>query len=134
MPDSHLAAAISDVAASVAHIRATRNDGPINSIYAFLAEFSPFCNSHNLLPLDVASTDATSIPSFVAAIADGFLEPDLKDEPKWHEALQLPKREYWIARGHDEICSLHELKVFILVPHSKVSHGARPLKGKLVCK
>jgi hypothetical protein len=134
LPDSRLAAAISNVAASAAHIRAIRDDGPVDSVHAFLAEFLPFCNSHNLLPLNVAFTDATSVPDFVTAIADGSLEPDLEDEPKWHEALQLPEREYWIMGGHDEVCSLQKLKVFILVPHSKVPRGAHSLKGKLVCK
>jgi hypothetical protein len=40
----------------------------------------------------------------------------LEDELKWHEALCSPEREYWIAGGHDEVCSLEALKVFILVP------------------
>jgi hypothetical protein len=134
LPDSRLAAAISDVAASAARIRAPRDDGPVDPVHTFLAEFSPFCDSHDLLPLDVTSSDASSVPDLVAAIADGSLEPDLEDEPKWHEALQSPEREYWIAGGHDEVRSLQDLKVFVLVPRSEVPCGARPLKGKLVCK
>jgi hypothetical protein len=58
----------------------------------------------------------------------------LEDEPKWHKALRSPKREYWIAGGHDEVHSLEALKVFILVPRSEVPCSTRPLKGKLVCK
>ena len=122
------------MAVSAARTRASRDDGPVNPVHAFLAEFSPFCESHDLLPLDVTSSDAASVPDLIAAIADGSLEPDLEDEPKWHEALRSPEREYWIAGGRDEVRSLKELKVFVLVPRSEVPRGVRPLKGKLVCK
>lgn len=44
------------------------------------------------------------------------------------------EREYWIAGGQDKLKSLQDLNVFVLVPHSNVPHGQRPLKGKLVCK
>ena len=44
------------------------------------------------------------------------------------------EREYWIAGGRDELKSLEDLKVFVLVPRSDVPSGQRPLKGKLVCK
>ena len=44
------------------------------------------------------------------------------------------EREYWIAGGHDELKSLADLKVFVLVPRSDLPRGQRPLKGKLVCK
>ena len=134
MPDSRLAAAISDVAASAARSRASRDDVPVDPVHAFLAEFDPFCDSHHLIPLDVTSADTASVPELVAAIADGSLEPELEDEPKWHDALRSPEREYWIAGGHDEVRSLQELKVFVLVPRSEVPRGMRPLKGKLVCK
>jgi hypothetical protein len=134
LPDSHLTAAISDVTASSARTQATRDDGFVDPVHAFLAEFSPFCNSHDLLPLNVTSTDATSVPDLIAAIADGSLELDLEDELKWHEALRSPEREYWIAGGHDEVRSLEALKVFVLVPQLEVPRGACPLKGKLVCK
>jgi hypothetical protein len=106
LPDSCLAATISEVAASAACTWASCDDGPVDPVHAFLAEFSPFCDSHDLLPLDATSTDATSVTDFVAAIADGSLEPKLKDEPKWHVAIQSPKQEYWITGGHDEVCSL----------------------------
>ncbi len=44
------------------------------------------------------------------------------------------EREYWIASTQDEVCSLAELKVFMLVPRSDVPTGQHPLRGKLVCK
>src|SRR5713101_3234636 len=134
LPDSRLAAAISDVAASAAHSQASRDNVPVDPVHTFLAEFDLFCNSHNLIPLDVTSADTASMPELVAAIADGSFEPELEDEPKWHEALWSPEQEYWIAGGHDEVHSLQELKVFVLVPRSEVPRGMCPLKGKLVCK
>ena len=42
--------------------------------------------------------------------------------------------EYWIAGGRDELKSLQDLKVFVLVPRSDLPSGHRPLRGKLVCK
>jgi hypothetical protein len=64
------------------------------------------------------------------------LEPvlDSGDDPSWTEALASPDREYWIAGGREEIKSLADLNVFVLVPHSEIPPGQRPLKGKLVCK
>ena len=44
------------------------------------------------------------------------------------------EREYWIAGGRDELKSLQDLQVFVLVPRSEMPRGQRPLKGKLVCK
>ena len=43
------------------------------------------------------------------------------------------EKEYWIASGCDELKSLEDLKVFILVPRSSIPPGQHPLKGKLVC-
>jgi hypothetical protein len=48
--------------------------------------------------------------------------------------LASPEREYWIAGAREEIQSLEDLKVFVLVPRSAVPRGQRPLRGKLVCK
>ena len=45
-----------------------------------------------------------------------------------------PDREFWIAGAREEIKSLEDLKVFVLVPRSEVPCGQQPLKGKLVCK
>ena len=38
------------------------------------------------------------------------------------------------AGGRDELKSLEDLQVFVLVPRSEIPLGQRPLKGKLVCK
>jgi hypothetical protein len=59
---------------------------------------------------------------------------DADDDPLWADALASPEREYWIASAQDEIRSLRDLKVFVLVSHSDVPTGQRPLRGKLVCK
>jgi hypothetical protein len=48
--------------------------------------------------------------------------------------LASPECEYWIAGAREEIQSLEDLKVFVLVPRSAVPRGQRPLRGKLVCK
>jgi hypothetical protein len=103
---------------------------------AFLAEFVPFCTSHWLLPLDVPSSDYASVPEVLAAVANDILEPevDINDDPLWSEAMASPEREYWIASTQDEIHSLEELKVFVLVPRLDVPAGQRALRGKLVCK
>jgi hypothetical protein len=71
-----------------------------------------------------------------SALANGSIEPILNsdDEPSWTQALTSPEREYWIAGGRDELKSLEDLKVFVLVPRSEIPRGQRPLKGKLVCK
>ena len=39
-----------------------------------------------------------------------------------------------LAGGRDELKSLKDLKVFVLVPRSEIPCRQRPLKGKLVCK
>jgi hypothetical protein len=44
------------------------------------------------------------------------------------------ERKYWIAGGRDKLKSLQDLKVFVLIPRSKIPRNQRPLKGKLVCK
>ena len=69
-------------------------------------------------------------------IADGSLEPTLNtgDDPAWAEAIKSPDREYWVAGTHDEIQSLKDLQVFILIPRSSVPAGRCPMHGKLVCK
>ena len=105
-------------------------------VMAFLAEFVPFCDSHCLLPLDVPASDFASIPEVLATVANGILDPevDIDDDPLWSEAMASPKREYWIASAQDEICSLEDLKVFILVPRSDVPTGQCALRGKLICK
>ena len=39
------------------------------------------------------------------------------------------EREYWIASGREEIKSLKDLKVFVLVPRSDLPRGQQPLWG-----
>ena len=48
--------------------------------------------------------------------------------------MSSPECEYWIAGAHEELKSLEDLKVFVLVPRSELPPGQHPLKGKLVCK
>ena len=76
------------------------------------------------------------VNSVLLAITDGSLEPstDLDDDPLWSEAMASPEREYWITGTHDELRSLADLCVFVLVPCSELPKGKRPLRGKLVCK
>ena len=59
---------------------------------------------------------------------------DDDDDPAWSTALNSAKHKYWIAGARDELKSLQDLNVFILVPHSALPRHQRPLKGKLVCK
>ena len=112
------------------------SDDRDGNVLAFLAEFVPYCNTYYLLPLDVPASDFVSMPEVLAAATSGSLEPnmDADDDPLWSEALTSSKWEYWIASTKDEICSLGDLKVFVLIPHSDVPVGQRPLHRKLVCK
>ena len=60
---------------------------------AFLSEFSPFCDSHTLLPLDTSDLSPHLLESALAAIADGSLKPYYDaddDDPKWAEAMASP--------------------------------------------
>ncbi len=103
---------------------------------AILTEYSDVRDTHELLHADLCLDDTLSIEDMLAALSDGSFEPELEpdDEPTWAQALASPECEYWIAGGCDELKSLEDLKVFILVPQSEVPCGHRPLKGKLVCK
>ena len=104
---------------------------------AFLAEYSTVRDTHDLFPTDLVIKGALpSIDYILAALTDGSLEPSPADddEPTWAQAMASNEREYWIAGGRDELKSLQDLKVFVLVPCSNVPHGQRLLKGKLVCK
>ena len=99
----------------------------------------PVRESHYLIPADLASDDFTaskSLEEVLSTIADGTMEPilDSGDDPTWADALASPDREYWVAGGREEIQSLEDLKVFILVPRSEIPAGHRPLKGKLICR
>ncbi len=61
-------------------------------------------------------------------MADGSLEPycDDNDDPKWDEAMASPEREFWIAGAREELQSLEDLQVFVLVPRSTMPKGQRP--------
>jgi hypothetical protein len=85
---------------------------------AFLSKFTPFRDSHSLLPLDTSNLSPHSLDSALSAIADGSLEPyyDDDDDPKWAKAMTSPERKYWIAGARDELQSLKDLHVFVLVP------------------
>jgi hypothetical protein len=48
--------------------------------------------------------------------------------------MASPEWEYWITGTCDELCSLVDLHVFVLVPHSELPKGKQPLRGKLVYK
>jgi hypothetical protein len=141
LPSRRLSEAIADSASAAARLHSSRaskrspfSDELLTS--AFLSEFAPFRDSHSLVPLDTSDISAHSLDSALSAIADGSLEPycDDDDEPKWAEAMASPEREFWIAGARDELRSLEDLQVFVLVPRSSLPKGRRPLKGKLVCK
>ena len=105
---------------------------------ALLMEYSSVRDTHDLIPADISVKGLTSVDNVLSALADGSLEPTVDsesdDDPLWAQAIASDEREYWIAGGRDELKSLQEMKVFVLVPRSELPHGHRPLKGKLVCK
>jgi len=135
-----LADAISDSTASADCLRrsriSTRTSHLDEHTSAFLTEFTPFLDLHSLLPLDLSDIPPATIDSMLSAITDGSLEPSTKldDDPLWSEAMASPEWEYWIAGAHDELHSLADLCVFVLMPCSELPKGKCPLRGKLVCK
>jgi transposase InsO family protein len=106
---------------------------PISS--ALLSSFSPLADSHDLLPLSI-SDPSLSVDHVLLALVDSSMEPvvDTGDDPLWSSALTSPEREYWIAGAREELQSLKDLQVFVLVPRSSVPSHRRPLCGKLVCR
>ncbi len=105
--------------------------------FAILSEYSEVQDMHDLFHTDLCFENNTlTIDEALATLSDGSLEPTVEpdDEPSWAQALASPEREFWITGGQEELKSLEDLKVFILVPCSEVLHGHRPLKGKLICK
>ena len=103
---------------------------------AFINEYIPVRDTHELLPADLSLDNFPDVEEVLSTLADGSLEPTVHDddEPLWAQAITSDEREYWIAGGRDELRSLEDLKVFVLVPRSEMPRGHRPLKGKLVCK
>ena len=118
-------------------LQALANNPPPDYSAAFLSEYSPVRDTHDLLPADLPIEELPpSVEEVLAALSDGSLQPvvDPEDEPLWAHAMASNEREYWIAGGRDELKSLADLKVFVLVPRSDLPRGQRPLRGKLVCK
>jgi transposase InsO family protein len=115
-------------------IQAQHND----QAYAFLSEYCTLRDSHDLFPTDIlADSSLPCVDDVLTALSDGSLTPeptDEDDEPLWEHAIASDEREYWIAGGRDELKSLEDLKVFVLVPRTDIPRGQRALKGKLVCK
>ena len=143
LPGTQLSGALSDIHASALRRQeertAYRTAQPDDHTEAFLAEFAPLHQTHFLFAANLDPTfPASSFPidQVLSGLADGNIEPilDSSNEPSWAQALASPEWEYWIAGGRDELKSLEDLKVFVLVPHSDIPRGQRPLKGKLVCK
>jgi hypothetical protein len=141
LPDSRLANAVSDATLSglrrKEECNAQRNTRLENLAEAFIADFSNVRESHDLIPINIdLENELLSIDETIAAISDRTIAPttDPGDNPSWEEALASPNREYWIDGGCDELKSLKDLKVFILIPCTEVPQNQRPLKGKLVCK
>jgi len=65
------------------------------------------------------------LESTLSAIADSSLEPyhNDDDDPKWAKAMAFPECEFWIAGAYEELCSLEDLQVFILIPHTSMPRG-----------
>ena len=108
-----------------------------DQLSAFISEFAPVRDTHCLVPLSLAFPHSSySVSDALSAISTGDTDTllDSDDDPLWASAMSSPEREYWIAGAREEIQSLEDLNVFVLVPRSELPPGQRPLKGKLVCK
>src|SRR5260221_8471741 len=123
MPESHVSTFLDDLPS-------------YDFTHAFLSRFSDFRETHDLLPLELPPDCDLPLDIFLSDVETGSLEPTCSDndEPSWREALSSPEWEYWIAGARDELRSLQDLQVFILVPRSAVPKERCVLKGKLVCK
>ena len=83
-----------------------------------------FCPSQTPMissPLSVANP-SLSIDLVLSALADSSMEPavDTGDDPSWTEALASLEREYWVVGAWEELQSLQDMQVFVLVPHSSL--------------
>jgi hypothetical protein len=110
----------------------TEND---DHALAFLSEYSTVQDMHDLIPTNIViENNDTTIDEILSALSDGSLQPspESDDKPTWAQAMASDERKYWIAGGREEIKSLQDLKVFVLVPQTELPHGHRPLKGKLI--
>jgi hypothetical protein len=101
---------------------AYHDDTPLTT---FLTEFAPIRDTHFLLPVSLTLASASSVSEALAAMSNGETEILLEDDndPSWSSALASPNQEYWIAGACEELKSLEDLKVFILVPCSDVPRG-----------
>jgi hypothetical protein len=130
---------VSDIAAATAHHKEEcfSHLSPLHegNHSAFLSKFTPIRDSHEIFLMEVLIDDLL-ITDVLTTLTDGSLSPELDsgDDPSWADALASPDHEYWIAGAHEELKSLEDLQVFVLVPRSTVPPGHCPLKGKLVCK
>ena len=118
-----------------AHIQALNDN---DHTYAFLSEYCTVQETHNLFPAKVLPDHTLShVDHVLTALSNGSLVPqpaDEDDEPLWEHAIASDECEYWIVGGCEELKSLEDLKVFVLIPRSNIPRGHRALKGKLVCK
>jgi hypothetical protein len=97
-----LSAAINDACAASAQRQEEKSHQNVDPrTMAFLTEYSPLCESHDLIPMELPTDAEPTIDEVLAAIADGTMEPEIDpdDEPKWADTIALPEREYWIAGG-----------------------------------
>jgi hypothetical protein len=136
-PSSRLTAIRQEIADSAARQEACNAPPTVSLAYVFISEYSPVCESHDLYPLSLSPDLLShSLDSVLSSLSDGTIvpAPESFDDPLRSEALVSPEREYWIAGARDELHSLEDLQVFVLVPRSDIPRGQRPLKGKLVCK
>jgi hypothetical protein len=142
-PSSRLAAIKEDLANSRSRPLADRHyypsasdvPGPVQPstntasfAYAFLSEYSPIRETHDLFHLPLLSLPhIPSVNHALLSLADGSLVPtaDSDDDPLWAKALTSSEREYWIAGARDEIRSLEDLQVFVLVPRVTALPGCR---------
>ena len=103
LPRCHLAGALSDSSSSANHLCQLRGLKHTSSLddraLALLSEFSPFINSHSLIPLDLSGVAPVPLDSVLLVVTDSSLEPqiDIDDDPLWAEAMASPEREFWIS-------------------------------------
>jgi hypothetical protein len=73
---------------------------------------------HNLFPTELCFKSQYSVDDVLTELGDGSLEPsiDTDDDPSWAQAMASNECDYWIAGRCDELKSLEDLKVFVLVP------------------
>lgn len=103
----------------------------------FLEEYAPVRKTHDLFPTNIlVKGPPPSVDNVLTALSNGTIQPisDDDDEPLWAQAMASPECEYWVAGMHEELKSLQDMKVFVLIPRTDMPQGHRPLKGKLVCK